>query len=81
MHLQNNVVSKASNACLVRVAQCLTAKLESDILRGARGTDTHLSMICLACACTSELDRRAALLPVDVSHEDGIRFAVRVRVY
>jgi hypothetical protein len=67
---------------LRHVRDTLNAELEAGMQQGVKGTQAHEGKLEMLAAICAELDTRPVpSLPVDICHEDGVRYAVTVRVF
>lgn len=84
-NLINVIVAEMDSADLRRVRDALDDEICSDIAAGVRGTAMHVGKFEMMQACGAELLRRhkesERRQPVDICHEDGIRYAIAVRVF
>jgi hypothetical protein len=85
--MMQNVISvcaRTSSWKLAHVRDSLERELHVAMSQGVNGTQAHVGMLEMLQACSDELDRRAYVSPPpfrDISHEDGIRYSITVRVF
>lgn len=83
----SNIASNMESSDLRRVRDAIDREIVADIEAGMAGNISHAGKLELMQACSTELFRRNVesaermAQAHEISHEDGIRYAITIRVF